>query len=258
MVGWVRRFVKWANQPFVRGYTFLRRKIERTSVLQRLSRQPLCKRLQHDPVFRSGVILAGSLIVNFAYGAIQLFVGIYARSVWLGALSVYHIFLAVMQFRISAHIRQGKSDIASELRQCRFCGILLLSMTPVFASILILVIHKNSQSTYPGILIYPVAVYTVVKVSIAVRNAIRYRKSNMPLLSAWKTTCLISDMVSALSLETAVLFRYGRLGDPSFYKGLLGTVGGTICLFTLVKSILMIICATRRMRILENGKQRDG
>ena len=247
MVGRVRRIVKWAYQPFVRGYAFLRRKIERTSVLQRLSRQPLCERFQHDPVFRSGVILTGSLLVNFAYGAIQLFAGIYARSVWLGALSVYHIFLAVMQFRISAHIRQGKSDMASELRQCCFCGILLLSMTPVFASILILVIHKNSQATYPGILIYPVAVYTAVKVSIAVRNAIRYRKSNMPLLSAWKTTCLISAMVSALSLETAVLSRYGRQGDSVFYKGLLGTVGGAICLYTLIKSILMVVCKTKQI-----------
>lgn len=138
-------------------------------------------------------------------------------------------------------------DSAAEWRQYRFCGRALLLMTPVFASFLILIVHKNSQAGYPGFLIYFAAVYAFLKIGMAISSARRFRQYGSPVLSAAKTLSLIAAMISILSLETAVLSRYGSMQDPVFYQGMLGTVGGALCVFTLSRALSMIILATRRL-----------
>ncbi|MGM9606294.1 MAG: hypothetical protein ACI3XJ_02185 [Oscillospiraceae bacterium] len=198
-------------------------------------------------MFRSGVCLHVSLILNFLYGATQFFAGLCFRSVWLGALAVYHILLAALQFMLLSHVnRKGVGqDAAAELRQYRLCGAALLLMTPIFASILILIVHKNICAGYPGFLIYFAAIYAFCKVAAAVSNAVKFRKCGSLVMSAAKVISLIAALISILSLETAVLSRYGSMQDPVFYQGMLGTAGGAVCVFVLGKAVSMVVRTQR-------------
>lgn len=69
-------------------------------------------------------------------------------------------------------------------------------------------------------------------------------------LSAAKTLSLIAAFISILSLETAILSRYGSMHNPVFYQGMLGTVGGAVCVFVLSKAVSMVIQATRQLKML--------
>lgn len=56
----------------------------------------------------------------------------------------------------------------------------------VRAGITILVVSKNSGFTYPGMLIYLMALYTFYAVISAVMNVIKFRKYGSPVMSAAK------------------------------------------------------------------------
>lgn len=66
------------------------------------------------------------------------------------------------------------------------CGIVLMILDWALAGMTILVVRKNSGFTYPGMLIYLMAMYTFYAVITAVRNVIRFRKYGSPVLSAGK------------------------------------------------------------------------
>ena len=252
----IKEVWKKVRLPFLRAAVSLRRKAENSTLVKTIAGYLLGRRFLMDTVFRSGVSLCLSLVMNFTYGAVQFFVGIYSKSVWMGALAVYHILLAAMQFRLTEYMNKndGKRDELAELRLYRFCGGALLLMTPIFASILILIVHKNSRAGYPGFLIYFAAVIAFTKIGVAVFSTVKFRKYGSPVLSAAKTLSLIAAMISVLSLETAVLSRYGSMTDPVFYQGMLGTVGGAVCVFTLGKSLSMIIQATQQLKVKSSGR----
>lgn len=244
----MQRVLEKAWLPFSKAIAAIRREIENSFLVRKIASYPLGERLLKDTIFRSGVSLHVSLSLNFVYGAMQFLAGIYSRSVWLGALAVYHILLAAMQFMLLSHVNKkgvGQDD-AAELRQYRLCGVALLLMTPIFASILILIVHKNSHAGYPGFLIYFAAIYAFCKIASAVSNAIKFKKCGSPVMSAAKIIRLISALISILSLETAILSRYGGMQNPVFYQGMLGTVGGAVCVFVLSKAVSMVIQATRQ------------
>lgn len=85
------------RQPFAQAAANFRRMAENSVPFRMIASDPLGKRFLTDTVFRSGVMLYVSLIVNFAYGAVQFLVGVYSQSVWLGILAVYHVLLGMMQ-----------------------------------------------------------------------------------------------------------------------------------------------------------------
>ena len=154
-----------------------------------------------------------------------------------------------MQFQLNKHY--ADRDDTAQWKQYRFCGSALLLMTPIFASILILIVHKNSRAGYPGFLIYFAAIYAFVKIGMAISSTRKFRKYGRPALSAAKTLSLIAAMISILSLETAILSRYGSMQDPMIYQGMLGTVGGGVCVFTLSMAFSMIIRANRQLKARE-------
>ncbi len=126
-------------------------------------------------------------------------------------------------------------------------------MTPILASILILIIHKNSRAGYPGFLIYLAAIYTFTKIGTEIFSTVKFKQNGCPVPSAAKTLRLIAAMISVLSLETAILSRYGSMANPVFYQGMLGTLGGCICVFTLGKALSMIVQATQQLKARQTG-----
>lgn len=234
------------NRPAIRNV------IENSLPVRILAGHPLGRRVLKDAVFRARLSLYPGLLISLLYGAVQLAAGVVCQSIWLGALAVYHILLAAIHFLLlrSAAKRTARTR---ELRHCRLCGAGLLLMTPVFASILVLVIQGNHHAGYPGALIYPVAVYAFCKVKLAISNTRKFRTCGSPILYAAKEISLISALLSLLTLETAVLSRYGNTQSPAFYRGLLGTIGGAVCLFTLYRAVAMMVRAKRERQA--DGKE---
>lgn len=211
---------------------------------------PLIVRYLKEATFRAEVSLYQGLF-NLLYAGMNLLLGIYYRSIWLGTLAVYYLLLAVMRFCLLHHVRsQGDFDknMISELRRYRLCGIILLFMNQALVVIIILVVKQNSGFKYPGMLIYAMATYAFYAIIIAVMNVIKFRKLGSPVMSAAKIISLTAAMVSMLSLETAMLTQFGSADEAVFRQIMTVATGACVSIIVLGMAIYMIVHSTKQLR----------
>jgi hypothetical protein len=201
-------------------------------------------------LFRSEILLHQGLFMNLLYVAVKLVSGILYKSVWLIAFGIYYLLLAVMRgslvhyvHRAAAKGKQPGEDIEGEFRCYRMCGIVLLFLNQALACIVVYIVHKNQGMTYPGLLIYAMAVYAFYAVITAVINVIRFRRQGSPIHSAAKVISLTAALVSMLSLETAMLAEFGA-DQPEFRKIMTSISGGVVCTFVLAMAVYMIVRST--------------
>lgn len=229
-------------------------KLPRDRFRAALHRNPHIHRYLTDIPFRTHVSLYLSLGINLLFAAMKLYYGVRYRSIWFGTLAVYYIFLAVMRFLLLRHLSRtgiGK-DFASELRQYRLCGVILLLMNTALLGVVILVVVEKEGFSYKGYLIYVVAMYAFYSVISAARDVVKYRKYSSPVLSASKAIKLAAALVSMLSLETAMLAQFGAQSSEQFRLIMTGLTGCAICLLVLATAIVMLCRSGQQLQALKN------
>lgn len=210
---------------------------------------PLGRRLVEDSKFRAEISLHQGLIVNLVYIAVKMACGIRYRSPWFISLAVYYALLALM--RLLLLFRRKRLNELGELRRCRLCGLVLLAMNLALAGIVDFMVRQNQGYEYPGTLIYLMAAYSFYAAILAVVNVVRFRRHGSPVLSAAKAINLAAAMVSILSLETAMLSRFGGGDGLLFRRRMTGATGGAVCALILGMAVYMIVESTRRIRRLK-------
>lgn len=224
-----------------------------------LHRNPYVHRYLTDIPFKAHVSLYLSLGINLFFVAMKLFYGVYYRSVWFGTLAVYYIMLAVMRFLLLRHVKRNAigKELLLELRQYRLCGVILLLMNIALSGVVILVVRKNESFNYTGYLIYVVAMYAFYNMISAIRDVVKYRKYNSPVMSASKAIKLATALVSMLSLETAMLMQFDTgENPPAFRRMMTAATGGCVCVIVLVMAVFMIVWSTKRLKKLSDNSTR--
>lgn len=206
-------------------------------------------RLLGDAIFRSELTLHGGLIVNLLYVGMNLFSGIRYRSTWFIALAIYYTLLSAMRAVLVryVHRKPTEQDVASELLRYRACGVILLLMNQALVGIIVYMVTQNKGFSYPGLMIYAMAIYAFYVTIAAVINVVKYRKRGSPVLSAAKVISLTAALVSMLSLETAMLAQFGS-DQPEFRRVMLAASGGGICAIVLTMAIYMIARSTKLLK----------
>ena len=126
-------------------------------------------------------------------------------------------------------------DREAELIPCRRAGALLLAMDLALAFLVSRMIGHNESNDYPGVMIYAMAAYTFYAATLAIVNVCRARRHSSPIFSAVKVVNLTAAMVSMLSLEAAMLDRFG---DPSLFRQrMLGVSGLVVCVIIVGMSV---------------------
>ena len=223
-------------------------------LLEKAVKIPFLEHVFGDILFRARLFLYQGLFINLLYALINLVSGVIYHSWWFGSLAAYYILLSVMRFALLRHMsRNGAADkMESELRRCRFCGILLLFMNQALAGIVILAVYQNRGFEYPGMLIYIMAMYSFYAVIIAASGLVKYRKIGSPVISAAKVTSLTAALVSVLSLETAMLTRFGSGDDLAFRQLMTAATGAGVCVIVLAMALFMIIWPTKQLKKWKN------
>lgn len=198
-----------------------------------------------DASFRAWLGLCLSIAWNLIYALAKLIVGAAIHSSWLILMGVYYLMLALLRLvivrpvgnRPSGETEPGES--IPEWRRYRLCGALLLLMNQVLVVIVVQLVTQRGQFNYPGAMIYLMAAYTVWAVVNATVKLARYHRREDPLMSAAKAISLTAALVSTLSLETAMISRFGS-GDILSQYLFTGAVGTAVCLVELIMAIYMI------------------
>lgn len=239
--------------PYVKAaVTGVKNYIFRHPLMKKLRSTAIGERFLTDVRFRTGITLYKGFFINLLYIAMKLFSGIYYRSPWFIALAVYYILLAVMRLLLIRRVYVR--DKTLELRRYRLCGIMLLLMNQALAGIVIFMVYQNRAFDYPGVLIYAMAFYAFYAVITAAVSIVKTRRHGSPVLSATKAINLVAAMVSILSLQTAMIARFGDGGEGSgFRRTMTKATGGSICTIVIGMAIFMIIRANRQIKELKAG-----
>lgn len=199
------------------------------------------------------ITLSFSTLLNIAYAIFNLVIGIYYRSYWFFTFAVYYFLLSFMRVSLLTRTKELYQDGVLEYRKLKRCGIISLFLNIVFAGIVVLILHTNQTIEYAGSIIYVVALYDFYLIIVAIYNAIRYRKANHPIILASKCINLTVAMISMLSLEVAMIERFGD--DASFKVVMTGSVGLVIVVINTVMAIYMIVKANRAIAQMEFFKR---
>lgn len=223
--------------------------MELPPLLKKIVSIPVIGRLIVEHTFRTQVALYPGFLINVVYVIWKLSFGIYYKSAWFISLALYYLVLAWMRLSlIRPFSEKGETRKKAELKRYRFCGASLFVINIALTGIVVLAVKKANGFTYPGYMIYVMAMYAFYSVITAVINLVKYRKYGSPVLSAAKVISLTTAMVSMFSLESAMLAQFADAGQTALKKIMTECTGGVICVIVIGMAVYMMFRSTKELR----------
>lgn len=218
------------------------------SAWRRVSVVPLVERWQRDGYFRVRWGLVLSLLVNLCYAGLRIVYAFVYASFWDGALGFYYVLLCALRIYLIFRMPDGNSGTpyAAQLRTYRNTGWLLMGLDLALSGIAVQIVQDGQGYHYPGTLIYAAAAYSFYCLTMAIVNAVKYRKFNSPMLSAAKAVSLTTALVSIFSLETAMLAQFG--GEVRFQRVMTVSTATAVCALVLGIALYMVFSAGRKSK----------
>ena len=206
---------------------------------------------KNDVQLRINISLYGSFGFNAVYALFQLCLGLWHHSAWFYAMAGYYLLLAVMRLSLVRHTSHHAAgeDNNLEWRKYRFCGWLLLVMNLALAIFTLYFVYRIRTFLHHEITTIAMSAYTFTALTVAIINAIRYRKYGSPAYSAAKAISLVSATVSMLTLENVLLTTFGQDSSEMFRQIILGASGLVVILVVQGIALYMIVNAHRKLRI---------
>lgn len=208
-----------------------------------------------DIAFKTHVSLYSSLIINLIYVAIKGISAVVYQTYWFAIFAVYYAIMAIMRFLLVRYV--GKNNIGEsrlkELKRSRLCAYILLTINLVLSGVVLMMVYYNRGFHYKGFLIYVIALYTFYTTITAIKDVIKYRKYNSPIMSVSKIIKFASALFSMLFLETAMFSQFG--GDTSLetQRIMIMATGAGICVVVVGMSLYMIIKATKEIKVIKQN-----
>jgi hypothetical protein len=216
---------------------------------------PYGNRFFTDPVYKTAVSLYCSLSVNIIYAASNFLLCLFQNSFWFGILAFYYTVLSVMRFLLVRYVKRNEvgENRLSELLRARVCSYILLLVNFSLTGGVLMMMYTERVHDYPGFMIYVAALYAFYITANAVKNIVKYRKYNSPILSVSKLISLASALVSMLSLEYALLFRFGEVHQEQFNRLMIALTGALISVTVVSLSVIFIVKATKEINRMKRS-----
>ncbi len=212
------------------------------------------RRWRGDLRLRTNVTLTGNVLWNGAYALLQLGLGVYHRSPWFYSLAAYYACLAFMRFflvRQTLRHRPG-AQMRQELRWYRICGWTFLVMNLALSAMMLYRIRENRGVRHHEITTIAMAAYTFASLTMAIVNAVKFRRHPSPAVSAAKAISLASAVVSLLTLENTMLLTFGgEEMTPKTQLLFLAISGGAVAALIVAMAVYMIVQSNERIKCLE-------
>ncbi len=217
-----------------------------------LYENPYTSILINDLKLRTQLRLTFGLFFNFFYAIFKLFAGLFFRSEWLISIGAYYLIICTSKFMLLRSAKQEHIDSInqrrSELKYCRYVGLLLFVLSSVISGIAAKMIYDNETIKYPEYFFGLIAIYTLYRLISAVYSLIKYRKVDNPFYSTTKSLDLASALMALLTLQTALLARYGS--NPTAVRALNTITSAVVLLLVLGISLNIIIKSTKKLKNL--------
>lgn len=233
-------------------------------ILQKaLGKSRLAERLYNDYRYRTLAGTLFALLLNLVYAVSNGAYAVWSRSLWLGTLSAYYIFMSILRFTViwqeyRTTERRGREPAGKEDRD-RWktewtvfgrAGILLVLITLVLGGSVIFLLQEEGGKTYPGYLIFAAAAYTFYKVIVSIINMVKVSRMRSPMLLTARNIGYADALVSVLFLQTAMFAAFGE-GREINIQLMNELTGGTVCIMIFLIGVYMIKKAVQEKRKME-------
>ena len=116
------------------------------------------------------------------------------------------------------------------------------------SGIIIQVIWQGQSYSYPGSLIFVMALYAFYRIHIVIVSLIKDRKFRTPLFSAAKSLDLAVVVVSMFTLQTAMLHSFN---NDSYFAALFNSITGIAVLVIILGISAFMLVNARRHTVSE-------
>ena len=218
------------------------------------------RRFIKDYRFRTFITTSVGMLINIAFAVFNGVVGFISRSPWYLILAAYYFSLSCMRFwTLNYGRRTSGRDVSvggleKEIRIYKASSISLILLSIVLGGMVILTVHSVGGKHYPGTTIYIVALYTFIKVPLAVRNWLRTTKMKTPLLVTIRSIGYADACVSILSLQTAMFAAFGDMEVKNSQALMNGITGVILCMLVLGMGIYGIHKANKVKKTVERNR----
>lgn len=176
-----------------------------------------------------------SLLFNVAFSAYHILSGILARSWWLFTVGVYYAILSAVRFVVIVTKKRDRLITG-------FTGTMLMALSlPLLGTVILALTEERGRAMHEIVMI-AMAAYAFTKITLAVVNLIRSRKSRLAKHVAVRNISLADACVSIFSLQRSMLVSFGDMSerDILLFNAFLGSA---VCLavFSLGLNLLQSI-----------------
>ncbi len=187
------------------------------------------------------------LFMNIAFAIFNGVLGIIYGSIWYGALSAYHILIALIRGKsvlLYQRLRGAEENKALlGAKSARNSGIALFVLNMALSSAIAQMIFEDKYFDYPDWTVFAYAAFAFYKITMAIINLFKSREQDEILVHTLRYINLIAASVSILALQTALLHTFK---DEALNVDLFNTLtGSAVSLISLSLSIFMIIKAEK-------------
>ncbi len=216
---------------------------------RRLKKRKFTRELTESYAFRTLVFAACSVVINLGFVAFNTAFALLIGNVWYGALAGYYFLLTVLRAGVFYMDKRAKGKENYELCQIknyRFCGVALLLLDIAMAVAVSLMVLEQKPTKYTEITAIVFATYSVYKISLAIWNIFKARKTQDLQIQSFRNIGLADAAVSLLSLQITLVSTFSTDGESMAFLN--AATGACVCLFAVGLGVFMIVQANRKVK----------
>ena len=205
---------------------------------------------------RAFVYASCSIVFNGCYVAFGIVVAYITHSPWLGVLVGYHVFLLLPRiFVVVPKWRNRKRDVDEKRQQLRsysYCGLALVLLSLAFLPVIRMTIQgQNNYHYIVGVITYvsAIALYTFIKLGIAIYNLKKVRGNADLSLRAVKNISFADALISLFALQAMMLKELEPQPDTALLNAKLNpAIGVIISIIICAMGLYMLISGVKKLK----------
>ena len=147
-----------------------------------------------------------SLLFNIVFATYHVIYGVITHSWWLITVGVYYAILSIVRFVVLKTKKQKRFVT-------RFAGAMLMLLSLPLAGTVILSVVRDRGNVMHEIVMIAMATYYFTKITFAVINLVKSRKSTSAKLVALRNISLSNACVSIFALQRSMLVSFGNMSE---------------------------------------------
>lgn len=173
-----------------------------------------------------------SLLFNAAFCAYHIIFGAIAHSWWLLTIGVYYGILSTVRF-VVLQLKENSSLIT------RFAGAMLMLLSLPLIGTVILAVVRDRGIVMHEILMIALAVYYFTKITLAIINLVKARKSTSAKIVTLRNISLSDAFVSIFALQRSMLVSFGDMSDTDICI-FNAVIGSAVCIMVFLLGLNLV------------------